>query len=191
MRVREFVAVFNEWADKFKINTPLRIAYFLAHVFHESGNLKYVEENLNYSADGLRRTFPSYFPNTSLAAQYARKPEMIANRVYGGRYGNGNEQSGDGWRYRGRGLIQLTFKDNYRAYQNSGFCNGNLLAHPEWLSQSPGYTKSAMWFWYSKGCNTLADRDDNTAVTKRINGGLNGYSNRSFLLRRFRKIFGV
>jgi len=190
-RATELVQVFNDWNERFQINTPLRVSFFLAHVLHESGNLKYVEENLNYSADGLRKTFPKYFPTAALAAQYARQPQKIANRVYADRMGNGNEASGDGWRYRGRGMIQLTGKFQYQSYQNSGFCNGNLVAHPEWLTKSPGHTKSAMWYWYSHGCNELADRDDNISVTKRINGGLNGYANRDYLLRRFKKEFGV
>lgn len=190
-RGNELAEVFNQWSDKFGINTPLRASYFLANVIHESNYLKSVEENLNYSAEGLRKTFPKYFPTSELAQQYARKPQAIANKVYANRMGNGSEASGDGWRYRGRGMIMLTGKSNYQAYQNSGFCVGDLVNHPEWLAQKPGCYKSAMWFWYSKGCNELADRDDNLAVTKRINGGTNGLANRAYIARRLKKEFGV
>ena len=102
-----FVKTFNEWAEKFGINTPLRVVHYLAQVFHESGNLQSREENLNYSADGLLRVFPKYF-NAATAKQYAHKPQMIANRVYANRMGNGSEASGDGWRFKGRGYIGTT-----------------------------------------------------------------------------------
>lgn len=189
-RVKDFIVVFNEYNERFGIVTPLRIAMFIAQILHESGNLKYVEENLNYSAEGLLKTFPKYF-NRANVNDYARKPEKIANRVYANRMGNGSEASGDGWRYRGRGFIQCTGKETYQAYQKSGFCVGNLVAHPEWLTKSPGCTKSAMWFWWKKGCNELADTGDNEAVTRRINGGLNGLANRNFLLRRLKREFGI
>lgn len=190
-RVKLFADTFNAWSEAFEITTPIRLVHFLAQVFHESGNLKYVEENLNYSAEALRRVFPNYFKKPEIAAAYARKPVQIANKVYANRMGNGSEASGDGWRYRGRGLLQLTGKNNYRAYQNSGFCNGDLVSHPEWLANFPGALKSAMWFWKSNGCNTLADKDNVVALTRRINGGENGLSNRQYLLRRFKREFGI
>ena len=185
-QVAEFVRIFNAWNDAFQITTPLRIAHFLATVWHESAGLTRTVENLNYSAQGLRRTFARYFPTVTLANQYARKPQAIANRVYANRMGNGNEASGDGWRYRGRGLIQLTGRANYQAYQQSGFCNGDLLSHPEWLAAYPGALKSAMWFWWKNGCNALADRDDATAVCRRVNGGLNGLDDRKAWLQKWK-----
>ena len=169
----EFVSTFNKWADSIGLNTPLRIVHFLAQVFHESGNLKYMEENLNYSASGLLKTFPKYFTKATASA-YARKPEKIANRVYADRMGNGNEASGDGWKFRGRGLIQLTGKDNYKAYARSKHCVGDLMGHPEWLCKYPGALKSAMWYWQEHGLNELADRDNVEAVTRKVNGGFNG-----------------
>jgi len=105
--------------------------------------------------------------------------------------GNGSEASGDGWRFKGRGYIGTTGRDNYKAYANSEFCKGDLMAHPEWLAQAPGDLKSALFFWYKNGLNALADKDDVNAVTKRVNGGYNGLANRGYLLRRFRKEFGV
>lgn len=190
-RVKEFVAVFNEYCERFGIDTPVRVVHFLSQVSYESGALNYVAENLNYSADGLLKTFPRYFKTRAEAQLYARHPEKIANRVYANRMGNGSEASGDGWRYRGRGVIQITGKYQYQAYQTSGFCVGNLVAHPEWLEKSPGAYKSAMWFWYKNGCNELADRDDVVGVTRKINGGTNGLSTRQYYLRRFKKEFGI
>ncbi len=175
--IQQFVVYFNKYSDDFGITTPLRAAHFISQVAHESGELRYTEENLNYSADALRRVFPKYFNRANVAA-YARNPERIANRVYGGRMGNGAEETGDGWRFRGRGLIQLTGKNNYSAYANSGLCNGDLMSHPEWLKNYPGALKSAMFFWKSNGLNALADKDDVVAVTKRINGGTIGLEDR-------------
>ena len=193
--VTEFVTTFNEYAERFGINTPARACHFISQLAHESGNFKYVEENLNYSADRLLQVFPKYFNKANVAA-YARNPEKIANRVYANRMGNGNEASGDGWKYRGRGFIQLTGRSMYLAYQNSGFCNGQLVYHPEWLTKAPGHTKSAMWFWYKNSLNALADLDRGDGkigedickqITRKINGGYNGLSDRLYLYRRFKK----
>jgi putative chitinase len=147
-----------------------------------------ITENLNYSANRLMQVFPKYF-TPATAAQYARKPEMIASCVYANRMGNGKESTGDGWRYRGRGYIQITGRANYQAYQNSGLCVGNLMEHPEWLTKSPGRMKSAMWYFMKSGCNELADKDNLEAITRRINGGLNGLSNRAYYLRKIKRIF--
>ncbi len=190
-RLNEFVAYFNQWAEPFDINTPLRVVHFLSQVFHESGNLRYCEENLNYSVDGLLKTFPKYFKTRTEAQAYARKPQMIANRVYGGRMGNGSESSGDGWRYRGRGFIGLTGKSNYKEYTDSEFCVGDVVKNPDLVAQAPGNLKTAMFFWWKNNCNKFADADDCQGLTKRINGGLNGFANRQFLLRRFKKEFGL
>lgn len=190
-RLDEFVAYFNQWAEPFGVNTPMRVVHFLSQVFHESGNLRYTEENLNYSADGLLKTFPKYFKTRAEAEAYARKPEKIANRVYGGRMGNGQEASGDGWKYRGRGLIGLTGKANYKEYSDSEFCVGNVVRDPDLVAKAPGCVKTALFFWWKNGCNKWADADDADGLTKRINGGINGLANRKFLLRRFKKEFGI
>lgn len=189
-RLDAFVAAWNQWAEPFEINSPMRIVHALAQLLHESGNLRYVEENLNYSADGLLRTFPKYF-NQESAKQYARQPERIANRVYANRMGNGNESSGDGWKYRGRGFIQTTGRNAYRDYSDSEFCVGDALGNPDMLLSFPDDLKSALFYWWKNGCNELADEDDARAITKRINGGFNGLSNRLFLLRRLKREFGI
>lgn len=190
-RLNEFVAYFMQWCFTFEVDTPLRVVHFLSQCFHESGNLRYTEENLNYSAKGLLNTFPKYFKTQEEAEKYAYHPIMIANRVYSNRMGNGDEASGDGYRFRGRGLIGTTGRSNYQEYADSDFCVGNLMANPDLLSKGPGCVKSALFFWWKNGCNKFADADDCKGLTKRINGGLNGYANRAFLLRRFKKEFGL
>ena len=189
-RVKEFVKCFNEWSDKFGISTPLRFVHFIAQIAHESGEFKSMEENLNYSADGLLRVFPKYFTKET-AAQYARKPEKIANKVYANRMGNGDEASGDGWRFKGRGAIGTTGRDNYKAYADSEFCVGDLMSHPEWLAQSPGCYKSAMYFWWKNGLNQIADTDDVVKVTKRVNGGTNGLAQRQYYYRMAKRVMGI
>lgn len=198
--VQQFVKVFNQYSDAFGLTTKTRVCHFLGQVAWESGELSSVVENLNYSLDGLLKTFPKYFKTRFDAAAYARKPVQIANKVYANRMGNGSEQSGDGWRYRGRGLIQLTGKNNYKAYQNSGLCNGNLVEHPEWLAQYPGALKSAMWFWMANNLNEIADKDDGSKIkgdeivkqiTKRINGGYNGLAQRGYYTRVAKKVLCV
>ncbi len=174
---------------KFGIDTPLRKAHFLAQLAHESGALQFTQENLNYSVQGLRSVFGKYFPTIELANAYARKPEKIANRVYAGRMGNGNEASGDGWKFRGRGLIQLTGKDNYQKFsQENGIdCikNPDLLLQPEWA------LTSACWFWKKNNLNKFADADDIIMVTKRINGGTHGLPDRQQYLNSFKQIYQI
>ena len=196
-RLNEFVASFNMWAAHFGIDTPLRAAHYLSQVFHESGYLKAVEENLNYSADGLLRTFPRYF-NATTANQYARQPEKIANKVYANRMGNGSEASGDGWRYRGRGYIGLTGKSNYADFKRYDLCTADVVNHPEKVAEYPLNQLCAMWFWEKYKLNVEADKDNGLnysevckTITKKINGGTNGLANRQFLLRRFKKEFGI
>ena len=200
-RVTEFVEVFNQgWGEKFGINTNVRFIQFASQLMHESNLLNSLEENLNYSADGLMRTWPSRFDRKK-AAEYARKPEKIANYVYANRMGNGSEASGDGWKYKGRGAIMITGRSNYLAYQNSGFCVGNLLMHPEWLAQKPGAYKSAMWYWYKSGLNAIADKDTGervidgeaivTQITKKVNGGTLGLADRKYIYRKLRKEFSL
>jgi predicted chitinase len=166
------------------INTPLRVSHFLAQVVHESGHMKATVENLNYSPEGLLRLFPKYFKTPDLANAYARKPEKIANRVYGGRMGNGNEASGDGYRYRGRGLIQLTGKSNYQAF--SQWIGEDLVANPNLVAERLA-AHSAVFYWDTNGLNTLADTDDLAAVTRRINGGLIGFADRRLLLEKAKR----
>ena len=159
---------------KYAINTPLRQRHFLAQALHESGGFSAVRENLNYSADGLLAVFPKYFPTRTEAEKFARKPEKIANRVYANRMGNGSEESGDGWRHIGRGLIQISGKDNYIKTSQALFDDDRLLTIPEIL-ETPYYAvASACYFWQANHLNALADADDIVAVTKRINGGTTG-----------------
>lgn len=172
----------------FEINTISRQAHFLAQVAHESGGFRAVVENLNYSLDSLRRVFPRYFKTDPDAAAYARQPEKIANRVYADRLGNGPEESGDGWWFRGRGLIQITGKTNYRACSVALFADDRLVKSPQLLEQPRFACESAAWFWNSRQLNQLADTDGRTeaivAITQKINGGLNGIEDRREWLTR-------
>lgn len=167
-----YVPLINRFADEFGITTRLRMAHFLAQVAHESGEFQRLSENLNYSAERLLAVFPKYF-NKGNAGAYARNPQRIGNRVYANRMGNGNEASGDGYRYRGRGLMQLTGANMYDLY--SAYCKVNLLEKPELLEKPYGAMRSAMWY-FSTYASLLdeADRDDIVAIRKRINGGTNG-----------------
>lgn len=169
----------NESMGSRGINTALRIAHFLAQVAHESMLMKAVTENFSYSAERLLKVFPRYFRPPELASSYARKPERIANRVYANRMGNGDEVSGDGYRYRGRGLIQLTGKNNYRAF--SRWIGEDCLANPDLVADRFA-AHSAVFYWDSNGLNALADTDNLKAITRRVNGGLNGYDDRRTLL---------
>jgi len=160
--------------DKYSINTSLRQAAFIGQCQHESNNFRSLEENLHYSADGLMRTWPSRFPSADVAGQFAGNPEKIANKVYAGRLGNTEE--GDGWAYHGRGVIQLTGRDNYR---NCGNALGlALITNPELLAMPKGACLSAGWFWGKHGLNDLADARDYETMTKRINGGTLGLDDR-------------
>lgn len=169
--------------EKYGLNTKLRISHFLSQLEHESG-LKPISENLNYSEYGLLNTFGKYF-NKTTAKLYARKPEKIANRVYANRMGNGNEASGEGWKYRGRGFIQVTGKINYHQLAND--TDLDCLKNPDLLLQEANAMISALWFWNSKGLNKLADKNDIKGITKRINGGYNGLEHRQELLNKYLK----
>jgi putative chitinase len=162
--------------EDFGVKGLYRQAAFLAQTGHESGDFRAVKENLNYSKTGLRTVFRKYFPTDELAEQYARQPVKIANRVYANRMGNRDEASGDGWRYRGRGLIQLTGKDNYVACGTD--LGVDLAVQPEWLESPEGAVKSALWYWNKNSLNTYADVEDIRGMTKRINGGYNGLDDR-------------
>ena len=186
---KNYVPLFDTVLPKYGIDTPLRKAHFLAQVAHESGGFKFVVENLNYSANALYNVFRKYFPNLEIANEYARQPEKIANRVYANRMGNSDEASGDGWKYKGRGLIQLTGKENY--YQLSKCTNQYFVTEPELVAQPEWALTSACWFWKKNNINKYADEDDVHMVTKRINGGYNGLQDRQHYLEEFKKIFNV
>jgi putative chitinase len=173
------IAMIPEVASKFEINTPLRLAHFLAQCGHESGGFKLTKENLNYSAKGLNGIFKKYFPTLESAVPYERKPEKIANKVYGGRMGNGAEASGEGWKFHGRGFIQLTGKDNYTAFTKS--IGEDCIANPD-LVASKYALASAAWFFNKNGLHKMADGGANdatvTSITKRVNGGTIGLPDR-------------
>ena len=163
----------------YEINTAQRIAAFVAQCSHESAGFTTLKENLNYKAATLRKIFPKYFPSDDLANAYANMPnkqEAIANRVYASRMGNGDEHSGDGYRYCGRGLIQLTGKSNYQSFADS--LEMNVEDVPEYLATFEGAAQSACWFWESNNLNQWADKGDILTLTKRINGGTIGLEDR-------------
>jgi len=163
----------------YEINTKLRVAAFLAQCAHESGNFRAIKENLNYRWETLRKLFPKYFPTDDLAKQYAALPnkqEAIANRIYGARMGNGPEESGDGYRYCGRGLIQLTGKSKYTNYAQS--LEISVEEASEHLTTFEGCVQSACWFWEANNLNQWADKRDMITLTKRINGGTIGLEDR-------------
>jgi putative chitinase len=160
----------------YDINTPKRIAAFIAQCSHESGGFRVLTENLNYKAAGLRRIFPNYFPTDELAKQYEKQPKKIANRVYANRMANGDESSGDGFRYCGRGLIQLTGKSNYQAFADS--LEMKVEDVPDYLATFEGAAQSACWFWETNNLNKFADSGDILNMTKRINGGTIGLEDR-------------
>lgn len=182
--IASFIGALNQAMIRWDITTNSRIAAFLAQAAHESAELTQLEENLNYSAEALLRVWPSRF-TPDQAAACARKPESIANRVYSNRLGNGPPESGDGWRYRGRGIFQLTGRANYSTCSiaiagdvDTLILNPELLATPEYACESAG------WFWSSRGLSELADRGGFEDITRRINGGLNGYQDRCAYLNR-------
>jgi putative chitinase len=190
-------AVFEPWlaaaaCERAIATSPARLAAFLAQIAHESAELARTVENLNYSAAGLRKTWPSRFPTLALAEVYARKPMAIANKVYADRLGNGPEASGDGWRFRGRGLIQLTGRSNYRA---AALALGlPLEGEPELLEQPGPASRSAAWYWQDRGLNELADAGIGEAfanITRRINGGLTGHAERVRYWARAKQALGV
>jgi len=164
----------QETFEKYQINTPKRQACFIGQCMHESGGFKFLKENLNYSAKALMNTWPSRFPDMDMAEKYERQPEKIANKVYSGRMGN--TEDGDGAKYIGRGLIQLTGKDNYKAFGEA--IGEDLVANPQLVEQPRYAALSAGWFWNKRGLNALADDMDITTLTVRINGGKIGIDDR-------------
>lgn len=182
-----YIEALNTLPAEYGIDTPRRLAHFLSQIAQESSELRYTRENLNYSATGLRRTFRKYFPTEDLAQEYARKPQRIANRVYANRLGNGSESSGDGWLYRGHGLIQLTGRRNYELYRShlislalKGEMDSvpDIADLPELIAKPEHAVRSACWFWWRNNISALADNPLNDtackAVTRRVNGGTNG-----------------
>jgi putative chitinase len=183
------IAQIPEVMEKFQINTPLRLCHFLAQCGHESGNFKAVNENLNYGAKGLLGLFKKYFPTEAKAKEYERKPEKIANLIYGGRMGNGPEASGEGYKFRGRGYIQLTGKDNYSAFDK--VVAEDVVANPD-LVATKYPLLSAAWFWNSRKLNELADKGatdaEVTSITKKVNGGTIGLEDR---IKHFKEFYAL
>lgn len=175
-----YIIPLNDTINYYEINkSKQRLAAFLAQIIHESGGFVFTIENLNYSAQGLMTTFKKYFPTLELAKQYERKPEKIANRVYANRMNNGSEESGDGWKFRGRGLIQLTGKFNY-----TKFATGLGISIDEcvqYMEKPAGAVSSAGWFWHNNNLNSFCDSGDFVGLTKRINGGINGMEDRKHI----------
>jgi putative chitinase len=173
------IAMIPDTAAKFEINTPLRLAHFLAQCGHESGGFKATQENLNYSAKGLNGIFKKYFPTLESALPYERKPEKIASKVYGGRMGNGPESTGEGYKFRGRGYIQLTGKENYTAFGKS--IGEDIISNPDVVASKYALL-SAAWFFSKNGLHKMADGGASdavvTSITKRVNGGTIGLADR-------------
>lgn len=176
----------NRVFKKYEINTVNRIAGFLAQCGHESNGFTVLKENLNYGAAGLAVTFKKYFPDMKVAVLYERKPEKIANKVYASRMGNGPESSGDGWKYRGRGAIQMTGKNTYSEF--AATINKTLDETIEYVETLDGAIESACWFWQKNGLNAICDKDDIVAMTKRINGGTIGLEHRTSSYENAKKV---
>ena len=174
--ISEWFEALSSILPEYDINTPERVACFLAQTAHESGNYTALKENLNYRAVTLRKVFPKYFPTDALAESYAGNPAKIASKVYGGRMGNGDEASGDGYKFCGRGLIQLTGKDNYTRFAES--LEMDIDEAIEYLETFEGAVQSACWFWETNNLNQWADKGDIVTLTKRINGGTIGLEDR-------------
>lgn len=178
----------NKLLPVYGITSKKRVAMFLAQTGHESNNWNTLEENLNYRAITLLKVFPKYFKTQSEANAYAMKPEKIANRVYASRMGNGNTVSGDGYRYRGRGILQITGKDNYRECSKGLYGDERLLQTPDLLTGKDGALGSASWYWYTRDLNVYSDKRDLAGATKKINGGLNGLEDRKMRYDRIMRI---
>ena len=187
--VDHWYGALNLLLPDYEIDTPQRVAAFLAQCAHESGSFKFLKENLNYRAVTLRKVFPKYFSDDAMAEAYAMQPEKIANRVYASRMGNGDEASGDGFRYCGRGLIQLTGKNNYKAFANS--IDTPVEEIPEFLSTFEGAVQSACWFWETNNLNVQADAGDIKTMTKKINGGFIGLEDRVKHYEHALHVFGA
>jgi putative chitinase len=182
------VEVFKKYFEQYEINTTNRRAGFLAQCGHESNGFTVFKENLNYSAEGLVSTFSKYFPNITSTTGFAKNPQKIANKIYANRLGNGPEESGDGYLYRGRGVIQLTGKDNYKAFAD--FKKITLTEAVAYLETIEGAIESALWFWKTRGLNAVCDADDIIKMTKLINGGTIGLEDRKLKYNKFKVLLG-
>lgn len=187
-RRQDWAAVISSACGVWGIDTPARAAMFLAQIGHESGQLRTLAENLNYSADGLLATWPGRF-TPELAAAYARQPERIASYVYANRNGNGDAASGDGWRFRGRGLIQLTGRGNYARYEKE--TGKPVIANPALVEQPAIAADASGWFWAKANLNRLADAGNLEECTRRVNGGLKGLDDRRAIWGRAKAALGV
>lgn len=185
----EWCQVLNDLLPKYDIDSPQRIASFIAQCSHESGHFQKLVENLNYGVTGLATTWPKRFTTAELVNKYARQPEMIANFVYANRLGNGDESSGDGWKYRGRGLIQLTGKYNYQKFADT--VGVNLDEITKYLETKQGAVEAACFFWMNNKLNSYADVGDIKGMTKVINGGYNGLPNREENYKKALNILGT
>lgn len=178
-----------EQLPKYDINTPNRIAGFIAQCGHESASFRTLRENLNYRWESLRKVFPKYFPTDEIAKQYERQPQKIANRVYANRMGNGGEFSGDGWKFAGKGLIQLTGRNNYTLFARS--INMNVEQVSDYLLTYEGAVASACWFWKTNNINRFCDENDIVTMTRRINGGTHGLDDRKQRYERALKVLNA
>lgn len=198
-RLDEFVASWNMYAVYYGLDRPKRTAHYLAQVFTESGALKATSENMNYSAKRLMQVWPNRFKTLEFAMQYAYNPKKIANYVYANRMGNGDEASGDGWRYRGRGYIGLTGRSAYSEFNNYDMCTSDVLLDPDSVSEYPLNQLCAMFFWERYKLNEIADLDDGgkmgetivERITKKVNGGMTGIAQRKYYYRKFKKEFCI
>ena len=194
-----FVAYFNMYAIHFGLTKKSRVVHFLAQIFSESGALKATSENMNYSAQRLMQVWPSRFKTLEQAEPYAHNPEKLANNVYANRMGNGDELSGDGWRFRGRGLIGLTGKANYANFNKCDLITEDVVKRPDKVADYPLCLVSAMWFWEKHNLNDLADMDLGGSngesivekITQKVNGGQIGIANRKYYYRRFKRELGL
>jgi putative chitinase len=175
--IAEWKEALDKILPKYEINSKLRVAAFIAQCSHESGQFTVLRENLNYRAETLVKVFPKYFPSLAVANKFAKQPEKIANKVYGGRMGNGPEATGEGFKFCGRGLIQLTGKDNYSKIAKDLGCEVDHLC--EYMCTIEGALESACWFWKTHNLNEYADKKDMLTITKKINGGTNGLKERN------------
>ena len=176
---------------KYGITSPLRKAHFLAQMAHETGDFQKFVENLNYSAPRLLAVFPKYFKDAAFAAKYAGKPQAIGNRVYANRFGNRDELSGDGFKFRGRTPVHLTFHDNYMEMSQALFGDDRLVRDPDLALEPSVGADIAGRYWMTRKCNVHADRDELESVTRAINGGVNGLAERRVWLAKFKKEYGL
>ena len=190
----KYYSYIEQYCDKYKINTPERISHFLAQINYESGYMNYIEENLNYSAKRLLQVFPKYFKTLDEAKEYEYKGEKIANKVYANRMGNRDEASGDGWKYRGRGLIQLTGKNNYLKFSRWYNDSKIFVDNPDLLLQPQFAVLSAFFYWDVNNLNSYIVDNENAynickCITKKINGGYNGLEERFRLYKKIRELY--